>query len=82
MGEHTRYGNDSVTRDGAGHPEYSGKSVTRRAEDYRKERIEAGRYRTEPSGPGERPGGKSTARDTTGICPQDPIDPTSPDLRG
>jgi len=80
---HGRYivRDDSVTKEVAGHPEYSGKSITRRGEDLRKERSEAGRYETEPSGPGERPGGKSTARDSTGIDPQDPIDRRSPNLR-
>jgi hypothetical protein len=72
---------DSVTRPGRGRSDYSGKSVTRRAEEYRREGIEAGRYATKPSRPGGRPGGKSTARDSTGIGPQDPIDPKSPNLR-
>jgi hypothetical protein len=76
-----RMGDDSVTVPGAGHPEYSGKSVTRRGEDMRKEEPEPGRYRTKPAGSGERPGGKSTARDSTGVDPQDPIDPRMPNLR-
>lgn len=76
-----RMGDDSVTVRGLGHPEYSGKSVTRRAEDYRREGIEAGRYRTPPARRGERPGGKSTARDSSGVDPQDPIDESMPNLR-
>ena len=72
---------DSVTRRGKGHPEYSGKSVTQRGEEYRQHTQEPGRYEAEPQGRGERPIGKSTARDTTGIDPQDPIDPRSPNLR-
>ena len=72
---------DSVTVPGAGHPEYSGKSVTRRAEEFRQEGAEAGRYRTRPPRLGERAGGKSTARDSSGVDPQDPIDPHMPNLR-
>ena len=72
---------DSVTRPGKGHPEYSGKSVTRRAEELRKDGPEPGRYLTEARGPGERPCGKSTARDSTGVGPQNPIDKRSPNLR-
>jgi hypothetical protein len=80
---HGRYimGDDSVTKAAPGHPEYSGKSITRRAEDLRKAQGEPGRYQTEPTARGERPGGKSTARDSTGIGPQDPIDRRSPNLR-
>jgi hypothetical protein len=66
---------------GAGHPEYAGKNVTRHGEDVRKQRSEPGRYRTEPARAGERPGGKSTARDSTSVDPQDPIDPRMPNLR-
>jgi hypothetical protein len=72
---------DSVTVRGAGHPEYSGKSITRRGEDVPKQLSEAGRYATKPARPGERPGGKSRARDSTGVRPQDPIDPRMPNLR-
>jgi hydrogenase small subunit len=73
---------DSVTRSGRGKPEYSGKSITRRGEDMRKQDVEPGRYRTKPARAGERPGGKSTARDTTAIDPQNPIDDRMPNLRG
>jgi hypothetical protein len=72
---------DSVTVSGAGHPEYAGKSVTRRGEEYRREGAEPGRYRTKPPRQGERPGGKSTARDSTSVNPSDPIDPRMPNLR-
>jgi hypothetical protein len=80
MGKY-RMADDSVTVRGAGHPEYSGKSVGRRGEDVRKEEAEPGRYKTEPARRGEHPGGKSTARDSTGVDPQDPIDPRMPNLR-
>ncbi|MEP6917066.1 MAG: hypothetical protein ABJC89_15550 [Acidobacteriota bacterium] len=76
-----RMQDDSVTVPGAGHPEYSGKSVTRRAEDLRRQGIEPGRYETPPARDGERPGGKSTARDSSSIDPQDPIDERMPNLR-
>jgi hypothetical protein len=72
---------DSVTVPGAGHPEYSGKSITRRGEDVRKQLSEAGRFTTKPARAGERPGGKSNARDSTSVGPQDPIDPRMPNLR-
>jgi hypothetical protein len=76
-----RMQDDSVTVPGSGHPEYSGKSVTRRGEDVKKQEVEAGRYRTPAARKGERPGGKSTARDSTGVDPQDPIDTRMPNLR-
>jgi hypothetical protein len=76
-----RMQDDSVTVPGDGHPEYSGKSITRRGEDLRKDAIEAGRYSTKPARRGDRPGGKSTARDSTGVGPEDPIDPRMPNLR-
>jgi hypothetical protein len=72
---------DSVTVQGAGRPEYSGKSITRRGEDVKKQASEPGRYQTTPERAGDRPGGKSTARDSTGIRPEDPIDPCMPNLR-
>jgi hypothetical protein len=76
-----RMEDDSVTRRGAGRPEYVGKSISRRGEDLRKQRVEAGRYATPPRRQGDRPGGKSTARDSTGVGPQDPIDDRMPNLR-
>ena len=72
---------DSVTVPGAGNPEYAGKSITRRGEDVRKQRNEPGRFETEPARPGERPGGKSNARDSSSVDAQDPIDPRMPNLR-
>ncbi len=53
---------------------------TRKGEDIIKEEgKEPGRYDTEETGAG-RPAGKSTARDSTSINPQDPVDPKSPKL--
>jgi len=43
---------------------------------------EPGRVRTEDKGESGRPTGKSTGRDSTGINPEDPIDPKSPNLIG
>jgi hypothetical protein len=64
--------NDSVTTSGDGRPELSGKSITRRAEDYAKEEHEPGRV-----------GDKSTARYVTGIGSEtmNPVDKKSPNLR-
>jgi hypothetical protein len=54
-----------------------GESTTRRGEDVEKEEgNEAGRYDSGPQGPSERPTGKSTPRDTTGVDPAD-ADPRS-----
>jgi NiFe/NiFeSe hydrogenase small subunit C-terminal len=75
-----RMHDDSVTVAANGHPEYVGKSITRHGEDIRKDDSEPGRYRTAPARRGERPGGKSTARDATGVDPQDPIDKRMPNL--
>jgi hydrogenase small subunit len=76
-----RIGDDSVTVAADGHPEYAGKSITRRAEEFRDGNPEPGRYRTPPARQGERPGGQSTARDSSGVGPQDPIDKRMPNLR-
>lgn len=53
---------------------------TRRGEDVKEqEGVEAGRADTGDSGGvTHRPTGTSTARDMSGIDPQDPIDPASP----
>ncbi|MGH2534869.1 MAG: hypothetical protein ACRDJW_21625 [Thermomicrobiales bacterium] len=61
-------------------PEDVGESITRRGEDIVKEEgKEAGREDAGMQGPTERPVGTSTARDSTGIAPQEPIDEESPD---
>ncbi len=73
---------DSVTEHEAGSPGNAGKSTTRRGEDVAKdEGKEAGRHDAGTEGPTQRPVAKSTARDSTGIDPEDPIDPASPNLR-
>ena len=52
---------------------------TTRGEDVKEqEGLEPGRADTGASGGTNRPSGTSTARDMSGIDPQDPIDPKSP----
>jgi len=77
-----RMTDDSVTVRGKGHPEYSGKSVTPRGEEMRTRKgPEPGRYDVGKKGHPDREGGKSTARDVSGVRPQDPVDDTMPNLR-
>jgi hypothetical protein len=66
---------DSVTKEGLpGHPENVGESTTRRGEDVVKEEgQESGRETLGTKGESDRPYGTSTARDATGVDPQDPI---------
>jgi len=54
-------------------PHGVGDSDSRRGEDESKGNKEPGRQDTGPKGPTGRPTGTSTARDMTGIDPQDPI---------
>ena len=72
---------DSVTEPGPGAPERAGKPGRPRGETERARNPEPGRHDAPPKGPARRPRGKSSARDTTSIDPQDPIDPRSPNLR-
>ena len=59
-----------------GTPHGVGESTSRRGEDIRDEDgVEAGRQPEVGTSGADRPYGKSTARDATGIDPQDPIDP-------
>jgi|SwirhisoilCB2_FD_contig_111_1233482_length_3365_multi_2_in_0_out_0_3 hypothetical protein len=53
--------------------------TTRGEEVKKKEGTEPGRYETEGEGK-NRPGGKSTARDSSSVAKTDPIDPESPNL--
>jgi len=77
-----RMTDDSVTVRGKGHPEYSGKSVTKRGEEMRsKKGAEPGRDDVGRRGHPEREGGRSTARDVTGVHPQDPVSKKMPNLR-
>ena len=80
-----RMKDDSVTVRGKGHPEYSGKSVTRRGNEMRdKEGAEPGRYDVGWHGHPEKQAGRSTARDVTsvGAKGQNPILPNQmPNLR-
>jgi hypothetical protein len=80
-----RMQDDSVTVRGKGHPEFSGKSVTRRGNEMRqREGAEPGRYDVGPRGHPEKEAGKSTARDTTSVRArsEEPILPDKmPNLR-
>lgn len=72
--EHKKPAHESVTKEEEGKPKHVGKSTTRRGEDVVKnEGKEPGRYDTGPKGQSQRPSGKSTARDKTGVDPQEPI---------
>jgi hypothetical protein len=64
---------DSVTKKGQpGHPENSGKSMTGKGEDVvKKHGQDAGRYDVKEEG-SDRPVGKSTLRDQTGVNPAEP----------
>ena len=73
---------DSVTKHEPGNPDDVGESTSRSGEEIgKKEGKEAGRKDTGSQGPTDRPVGESTMRDSTGIDPQDPIDPDSPVLQ-
>jgi len=80
-----RMQDDSVTVRGKGHPEYSGKTVTRRGNEMRtREGVEPGRYDVGRHGHPEKEAGKSTARDVTSVRArgQEPILPKKmPNLR-
>ncbi len=54
-------------------PKDVGTSESRSGEDIAKGDKEAGRQDTGTSGGTDRPTGTSTARDVTGVSPQDPI---------
>jgi hypothetical protein len=57
-----------------------GETNTRRAEDIAREESEQGRHATGTKGRTQRPAGKSTAEDSTGVAPEGPIDPESPTM--
>lgn len=72
-------GEQSATDPHATTPGGVGTSTTRRGEDVVKEDGKNGRYDTGTQGESQRPTGSSTARDSTGIDPQEPGDgPTMP----
>lgn len=82
MGKHKHHVEaDSVTVPEGGAPERVGKPGRPRGEAERVRGAEPGRVDRPAKGATRRPRGTSTARDTTGIDPQDPIDPESPNLR-
>jgi hypothetical protein len=58
-----------------------GESITRRGEDVIEEGKEPGRSDGPAQGESQRPTGTSTARDSTGVDPQEPIDDDSPSLQ-
>ena len=73
---------DSVTRRGDGHPEYSGKSVTVRGEERLQDQgPEPGRRSTGRHAHPERPAGTSTGRDVSSVRPLDPVSNKMPNLR-
>ena len=61
-------------------PSAVGESITTRGEDVAKAGKEPGREDAGVQGPSRRPVGTSTARDSTGIDPQDPVDSESPTM--
>ena len=69
---------NSVTKNHSGNPKDVGKTTSRRGEDVAKQEKEPGRKDLGSKGKTNRPVGTSTARDSTGVDPQDPIDPSSP----
>jgi len=80
-----RMTDESVTVRGKGHPEFSGKSVTRQGNQMRNtEGAEPGRYDVGRHGHPDKEAGKSTARDVTSVrsSGQEPILPKKmPNLR-
>lgn len=65
-------GEQTATRADAATPHGVGASTTRRGEDVVDDDGEDGRHRTGTQGGSQRPVGTSTARDMTGIDPQEP----------
>ena len=65
---------DSVTKDEPGDPKNVGKSTQHRGEDVLKDHgKEPGRNEVEEKGSSDRPAGKSTMRDQTGVDPKKAI---------
>jgi hypothetical protein len=71
-------GAQTATSTDASTPLGVGTNVTRRGEDVVEEEGEDGRRTTGTQGQSQRPVGESTARDSTGIDPQEPDGPTMP----
>ena len=71
-------GDQTATRADAATPGGVGTSTTRRGEDVVGEDGQDGRHRTGTQGESRRPVGESTARDSTGIDPQEPSGATLP----
>ncbi|MEP7065931.1 MAG: hypothetical protein ABI889_07870 [Gemmatimonadota bacterium] len=72
---------NSVTLDEPGDPKNVGKSLGRHGETVAKEDHEHGKGASGPKGNTGRTAGTSTARDSTGVDPQEPIDPESPNVK-
>lgn len=60
----------------------TGETDFRKLEDEGSKKSEPGRVDTGTKGESDRPTGKSTARDSSGVGAEDPIDPKSPNLIG
>lgn len=71
-------GDQTATDTQATTPHGVGTSTTRRGEDVVGEDGKDGRYDTGTQGESQRPTGKSTASDTTGVDPQEPDGVTMP----
>ena len=71
-------GDQTATRADGATPKGVGISTTRRGEDVVEEDGEDGRHRTGTQGESQRPVGTSTARDSTGIDPQQSSGATMP----
>ena len=77
-----RMTDESVTKRGKGHPEYSGKSVTVRGEEVRARKgAEPGRIDVGRRGRLTGQGGISTARDVSSVRPRNPVSKKMPNLR-
>lgn len=57
-----------------------GESITRRGEDIAKSGSQPGHHDAGTKDPSKRPMGTSSAERSTGVDPQDPIDPESPNI--
>lgn len=71
-------GQQTATKADASTPLDVGTSTTRRGEDIMDDDGEDGRVRTGTQGESQRPVGESTAKDSTGINPQEPDGATMP----
>lgn len=61
-------------------PQGVGESTSRRAEDVAQQESEPGHHDAGTQGASQRPAGTASAERATGVDPQNPIDPDSPNL--